>query len=845
MKKLLLTTTAFALLSAGVMAQGVTFQKPLKKGYKNAQSTNERRDFSTPDLKSGQKLNRGCGTPSPSKDWDDAFNAMVEQHKADLAANRTTATTYTIPIIFHIIHEGEAEGVGHNISQAQVNSQIPVLNADYNGTGYNTSLYAAMTYSGQPAFYQYAAATTNSVSAASKASNGSIAIGASGVYFCLATKNPSGTTLAEPGIDRQPYTVGGNTTKPSASSNVQTLMDGTIKPATIWDPTKYFNVWVSDGGTSGLLGYATFPPVSATGSAAVSSSQNGAASGSFGMTATNQSTTDGVWCVYTGLGTTGAVTSPYNKGRTLTHESGHWLGLRHIWGDGSCVNDYCNDTPPAAAANYVNCGTAYPYHAGTCTSSSVYSGNGTTTLLGTQNNSIDGEMYMNFMDYSDDCGMWMFTNDQVNRIHASLAGSAYRSGLTTSAANLCAGVTVSTPTAAFTPPSSICSNVSVTFTDGSSGPPTSWAWSVNPSTGVVFTSSTVANPGITFPAAGTYTVTDAVSNSAGSNSVSQVVTVTSCTTSSCDTLSNMLSTDTLTIYTVTKGYLSGSGGVATNTATPTVPTLTAQALGEVYSSSSFPTNVTQVKGAMILFYRDAANNIGTKGTTGTITVAMTGTTTSTYGTVPNATSSATQTVSMASIVSQATTAGVDYAGNTLFDYTGYMIAYPVMFTTPVTMPTGFALTVTTPTAVTADTIVVWSNSGTTQSTATGCIKYKSSSSTTWYNGSAFGINPSFAIIPIVCPATTTGIEANQLGSSITLFPNPNSGQFNFAISLPESTNLNFTIVNMLGQVVYTKAENNVTNTVLSVDLSNLAKGIYYANITDSNNNKTVKKIIIQ
>jgi hypothetical protein len=78
-----------------------------------------------------------------------------------------------------------------------------------------------------------------------------------------------------------------------------------------------------------------------------------------------------------------------------------------------------------------------------------------------------------------------------------------------------------------------------------------------------------------------------------------------------------------------------------------------------------------------------------------------------------------------------------------------------------------------------------------------------------------------------------------------LFPNPNNGQFNFAVSLTETTNLNFTVVNTLGQVVYTKTENNVMNAVLSCDLSHLAKGVYYTTITDSNNNRTMKKIIIE
>lgn len=111
--------------------------------------------------------------------------------------------------------------------------------------------------------------------------------------------------------------------------------------------------------------------------------------------------------------------------------------------------------------------------------------------------------------------------------------------------------------------------------------------------------------------------------------------------------------------------------------------------------------------------------------------------------------------------------------------------------------------------------------------------------------SAAGQNFALAIFPIVCPVSTTGIENNHLGSNINLFPNPNNGQFTFAVSLSEATNLNFTVLNTLGQVVYTKTENNVSNAVLSCDLSHLAKGIYYANITDSNNNKTVKKIIIE
>jgi len=788
MKKLILTTAALALLSTGIIAQG--YQKtgtPVRK-VTIGKSQTQRQDQSTPDLSSGQLPKRGCGTAAPTKDWDAAFNEIVETHKQNVMTGRTTATTYTIPIIFHIIHEGEAVGSGHNISQAQVNSQIPVLNADYNGTGYNTNLYSAMTLSGQPAFYQYAAVATNSVAAASMTSTGGIAIGASGVYFCLATKNPSGTTLAEPGIDRQPYTVGGNTTKPSASSNVQSLFDNTIKPATIWDPTKYFNVWVSDGGTSGLLGYATFPPVFATGSAAVSSSQNGGASGNWGMSATSQSTTDGVWCVYTGLGTIGAAAAaPYNKGRTLTHESGHWLGLRHIWGDGTCANDFCNDTPPAAAANYVNCGQAYPYNSGSCTG-----------------NAPDGEMYMNFMDYSNDCGMWMFTNDQCNRIHASLAGSAYRSGLTASATNLCAGVTATAPVAGFTYPTPICTGQSVTFTDASSNSPTSYTWTSNPSTGVVITSINSASPIISFSTAGSYSITQIVSNTAGSNSVMHVVTTTTCA-ATCDTMRNVTAVGLASPYLLwadnvaphDSGYLAGTN-----------------VYGDKAKAEKYTINLSnyQLTAIQVAIHKAGTNSVtfnvwnDNAGVPGTViaskTVAMSSLTSNTYNTIT--------------------------------------LATPLTFTTsPYTFYVGFNIPTTS-----GDTIASFTNNGTAGTAGTGFEQ--------WTNSSWNGYDATYGtaalnnfMFPIVCPIIATGIESNHLGSGINLFPNPNNGQFNFSVSLSEATNLNFTVVNMLGQVVYTKLENNVTNAMLSCDLSGLAKGIYYANITDSNNNRTVKKIIIQ
>jgi hypothetical protein len=158
-----------------------------------------------------------------------------------------------------------------------------------------------------------------------------------------------------------------------------------------WDAKKYLNIWVCklSGGT---LGYAQFPSV-------FSSSPE----------------TDGVVIDYRYFGTIGTVTAPYNLGRTATHEIGHWLNLYHIWGDANCGDDEVNDTPTQASENY-DCPT-FPHIS--CS------------------NGPNGDLFMNFMDYTDDGCMSMFTNGQVDRMAAILNG--VRNDIVT--ANKCSGTT--------------------------------------------------------------------------------------------------------------------------------------------------------------------------------------------------------------------------------------------------------------------------------------------------------------------------------------------------------------------------------------------------------------------
>lgn len=285
-------------------------------------------------------------------DFEAWLAPKVAQYKAE--GNRIGAVT-TIPVIFHIIHNNESVGSGRNIAASYVQAQLDQLNNDFRrilGTsGYNT----------------------NSVGADTE------------IEFCLATLDENGNTLAEPGINR--VFISGS---PFSTNQI----DNSVKPSTQWNPEQYCNIWSCDI-SGGTLGYAQFPSSSGLGGL---NSNGGAAN------------TDGVVVRYTSIGSTDLPVSgaaPYNAGRTLTHEIGHWLGLRHIWGDGGCgVDDYCADTPESDASNF-GCPTTHV----SCGST---------------------DMVRNYMDYTDDDCMNIFTQDQKARIQTVMANSPRRVNLATS-----------------------------------------------------------------------------------------------------------------------------------------------------------------------------------------------------------------------------------------------------------------------------------------------------------------------------------------------------------------------------------------------------------------------------
>jgi hypothetical protein len=318
---------------------------------------------------------RKCGTPILNEKYE-AWVEQAIQKQQQFAGVKRTTTIYTIPVVFHIIHSGQAVGNSYNISQAQVNSQITILNQDFRKT--NTDFATTVT---QPAFLNVAADCE--------------------INFCAAKISPTGSIMAEPGIDRILASSKGWTNPPHAD----TYIDATIKPNSSWDPTKYLNIWIVYM-NDGTLGYAQFPTVpNGTNPITDIVGWGGAAN------------TDGVVFDYRYVGNVGSATYPYNKGRTATHEIGHWLGLRHITGDSNCGNDYCGDTPAQSSLT------------GGCPSTT---GAVSAAGCGTTSPSPPGKMYQNYMDYSDDRCMTMFTVNQKARMQACMANCVRRTSLATS-----------------------------------------------------------------------------------------------------------------------------------------------------------------------------------------------------------------------------------------------------------------------------------------------------------------------------------------------------------------------------------------------------------------------------
>ncbi|MBK5279890.1 MAG: T9SS type A sorting domain-containing protein, partial [Bacteroidia bacterium] len=308
-------------------------------------------------------------------------------------------------------------------------------------------------------------------------------------------------------------------------------IEGTLKSTTIWNPNLFYNIWtLKFGGTSNnLLGYAQFPDQSGLG----------------GLNETGgPASTDGVVIQYTSFGSADKgnfpiMQAPYNKGRTLAHETGHWLGLRHIWGDGNCADDFVSDTPPAASASS-GCQV------------------GRFSCGGTN-------MVENYMDYSNDACMNIFTIGQKARMQAVMELSPRRKSLID--ANLCNPIVADVPTPNFTSDKQlILLGGQVSFTDLSTNFPNEWSWTFE---GGDPTSSIERNPRVKYSIPGVYNVTLEAKNTLGPSTLLEKIDfITVSAEGLCNTTTNFLPTYTpsfipLSNYGNYTGQLTGHNSLKT------------------------------------------------------------------------------------------------------------------------------------------------------------------------------------------------------------------------------------------------------------------------------------------
>jgi len=357
--------------------------------------------------------------------------------------SKTKKAIRTIPVVFHIIH-----GYGEeNISKAQIEDQMRIINEDFQRLNADAS-------------------STRSIFQ-SRAANFEI-------EFKLARIAPDGSYTE--GITRTYDPVNMYDDRETRAEEAKTA----VPP---WDRSKYLNIWIvkeilsSTEGT--ILGYAQFPG--------------------------QRASTDGIVMIHDRVGTIGTANIG-DKGRTLTHEIGHWLGLYHPFQGGCFGGDGVADTPPVAEASYGCTASSNP---NTCTN----------------DNEVD--MVENYMDYANGGCMNAFTNGQLSRANSYLSNSATR-GANISASNLAAtGVNLNPtgiPIADFWHASeklTICEGQSINFEDLSyNGPVTTRTWSFEGGTPAT---SSIEKPSITYNTAGVYKVELEVGNSEGSDKLTRTL----------------------------------------------------------------------------------------------------------------------------------------------------------------------------------------------------------------------------------------------------------------------------------------------------------------------------------
>ena len=671
-----------------------------------------------------------------------------------------TGAVITIPVVVHVIYNTAAQ----NISDAQIQSQIAVLNEDFRKLNVDASL--------TPSIFSALASDCQ-------------------IQFCLAQRDPNGN--ATTGIIRKSTT----TTAFTTNDNMKRTANGGDDA---WNTTQYLNLW-SCNMSGGILGYAQFP--------------GGAAA------------TDGVVILYSAFGRTGTVSAPYNKGRTATHEVGHWLNLRHIWGDANCGSDLVNDTPTHNTANY-GCPT-YP-HLSTCT--------GTPT-----------EMTMNYMDYTDDACMYMFTTGQSARMTAAINTS--RTGLLTSL-----GCTPPTP------PTSCGTVTGLTSSSvGSTTATVSWtavsgatAYSLQYRKVGTTTWTTVSTAGtssaltgLTVSTAYEFQVTSSCSGTLGT--VSTLANFTTTAAASCGTPTSLASSSiTSTSATVSWSAITGASSYLVQYKVSTATTFSSVTV------TAATTTLTGLTASTAYTYQVTATCSGTAGTAsaiGTFTTSAASTScTDSYESNNSRTAAKTIAVNTDIFAKIGTSTDKDW-----FKFVTTAAApkikvvldqVPADYDLALYNSIGTTLTSSALSGTSSETVTY--NTSTASATyyvqvygyasafnASLCYRLRVNTSATNFRA-ADGSEENSG--DVVSAEKVTGLEG------LNLFPNPANNTLTINYFTPSMETTSIEIYDMMGQLVNTiNANANQGFNSRELDLTSMSNGVYFLKVTQNNNTLTKKFVV--
>jgi hypothetical protein len=688
---------------------------------------------------------------------------QIESATNAYLANHKNQNSTNAVITIPVVFHIVYNSASQNISDAQCIAQLNQLNLDFarmNADAANT-----------PSVWQGISANTN-------------------IQFCLAQRTPTGA--ATTGIERRSTTI----TSFSTNDNVKRTANGGMDS---WPSSSYLNIW-SCNISGGVLGYAQFP--------------GGPAS------------TDGVVLLYSSIGsvTQPGTATPYNLGRTATHEVGHWLNLYHIWGDdGSACSgsDNCTDTPNQAAENYG--APAFPRTDACATAS-------------------PGVMFMNYMDYTDDRAMNMFTAGQSTRMNALFATGGSRVGLVTSLGCQAPSTTCGTPSGNTT--SSITTTGATLSWSAVSGA-TSYnvqykLASASTYTSVSRTSTSYTLSGLASGTAYNWRVNAVCASGTSGNSAVNNFTTTAIVT--CGTPIGLTSSS-ITSTGATLGWTAVSGATSYNvqyrlsssgTWTTTTSATNSRILTGLASASAYTFQVQAVC---------ASGSSAYSATATFTTLASTSTCSDIYES--NNTSGTAKTISTNTDITALIGSSTD---NDYFRFTTTSPNTKIKILLS-NLPFDYDVRLYNSSMT---QLSISQNGGTTSETI---IRNTTTAGTYYirvygYNG-AFSTTSCYKLRVNVGSTNFRTMEelaeetVTPVFNDFTVYPNPSHGEVNISFNSPQNENITVRVFDMVGKTILTReiSVDEGTNK-FNLDLADLTKGIYFVEL-NSTSERLVKKLILE